>query len=548
MALLDKTRLCFGFTLFAAIAAAQSDDSIWINQAISDAIASGRSSITLPARVINLDNNIIVPPGTKNFALIGAGIDRTVIKSRWKRQKFIDVGDQIVSHNNWGLTNKTNYNVETVPEGATTLRLLPGQAPLTPGDYVLWDENVIRNRSGAGDTYNRAEIVKVLVYNFSNRTVLLDQPVGRTFNVRPKLADYRTALSENITISGMTFDGLADDGQGSEALLSLNSVRNAVVRDVRFVNYSNGAMYVNVCKNTEISGVIIDRATQGGVGAGYGLTTTRSRFTWIHNVVANWGQAIKFHTGAMDSLVEDIVTTDGGNAIDSHGFDELRVTVRRATGNGGITLGNEAWAAGGSGHLVEDSDLGFLFIGPNATNVVVRRSRFAGALSLSDLDPNQADPNANPRGGTPGNLWFEDVEFTAAQNVVNDFVWYNVRRATFVRCKFTSTNPNWGSVIKLAGARGSLEFIECEFNAGANREAIEIATGAGNRLNLVIRNSVIRSEVGLDVGLWLRPTFQGSVMISNNRLISRGAPTNSTFLKNDGRARGVIRGNRVIRL
>lgn len=542
-----KRAIALATVLSGVSQAVAQDDSTWINAGIQQAIANGLPFYQLPAGVIRLQNNIIIPPGTKNFALRGAGMHQTIIKAPVARQKFIDVGDQIIPHNNWGLTNKTNYNVMTVAEGTRNVKLLPNQAPLVPGDYILWDEHAIRNRYGSGDTHNRAEIVKVLYYNISSRTAILQEPVGRRFDRFPKLADYRSSLCENITISGMTLDGLSDANQGSESLLSINSVRGLNVNNIRLVNYSNGAMYVNVCRNSNITNVIIDPATQGGVGSGYGLTVTRSRFTRIANSVANWSQAIKFHTGAMDSLVEDCVTTNGGNAIDAHGFDELRVTVRRCTGNGGITLGNEAWAAGGTGHVVQDCDLQFLFIGPNVNKLVVRRSKFEDPLSLSDLDPNQCHINANPRGGIPGDLRFEDCEFAGNQNIMNDFVWYNVGRATFIRCKFSTRNSSWGSVIKLAGARGILQFIQCEFNPAANREAIEIATGAGNKLMLTMQNCTIRSSVGLDIGVWLRPTFAGRVTMINNTLYSPGCPSNATFIKNEGNAMGTFHNNRVVR-
>jgi hypothetical protein len=539
--------LVFSTILTSSALAAGQDDSVWINQGIQQAIDNGAAYYQLPAGIIRLQNNIIIPPGTKNFALIGAGIDQTIIKAPVARTKFIDVGDQIIPHNNWGLTNKQNSTVLAVAEGTRTIRLAAGQPVIAPGKYVLWDEHVIRNRYGGGDTHNRAEIVNVLWYNISNRTATLEQPVGRKFNVNPKLAHYGAALCQNITISGMTLDGLSDAGEGSQSLLSINSVLGLNVNNIRLVNYSNGAMYVNVCKNSTITNVIIDPATQGGVGSGYGLTVTRSRFTRIANSVANWSQAIKFHTGAMDSIVEDCVTTAGGNAIDAHGFDELRVTVRRCTGNGGITLGNEAWSAGGAGHVVQDCDLQFLFIGPNVDKLLVKRSTFEDPLSLSDLDPASCDINANPRGGIPGDLRFEDCSFSGNQNVVNDFAWYNVFRATFIRCTFSTRNTSWGSVIKLSGARGILQFLQCEFVPAANREAIEIATGSGNKLTLVMDRCTIRSNVGLDIGVWLRPTFQGRVSLTNNRLLSPGAPQNSVFLKNEGNARGSMRNNYVQR-
>jgi hypothetical protein len=530
-----------------AAAAKAQDDSTWINAGISQAIAAGLHSYTIPAGTFNLDNPIVIPPGTRNFALRGTGMGQTIIKSRWTRTKFIDVGEQIIPHNNWGLTNKTNFTLVAVPQGARVIQLAPGQGALPPGDYVLWDSHAIRNRYGDGDTYNRAEIVRVLMYSVTSRCAVLESPVGRAFTVQPKLADYRSALCENLTFSDMTIDGLSESGEGSQSLVSLNSIRGLLVENLRLVNYSNGAMYINVCRNSEVRNVVVDPATQGGVGSGYGLTVTRSRFTWIHDTAFNWSQALKLHTGAMDSLIEDCVTTDGGNAIDSHGFDELRVTVRRCTGNGGITLGNEAWAAGGSGHVVQDCDLQFLFIGPNVDHLLVQRSRFVDPLSLSDLDPSQCNANANPRGGIPGDLRFEYCEFAGSQNVVNDFVWYNVRRATFIGCRFSTRNPDWGSVIKLNGSTGILQFIGCEFNPAANREAIEIATGADNYLTLVMQNCTIRSSVGLDVGVWLKPTFIGRVTMVNNTLISPGCPQNAVFVKNQANAKGSFSNNRVLR-
>jgi hypothetical protein len=544
-----RSAVLAGSLLLAISAPAQvrMDDSPWLNQNIRDAINSGRPSYTIPAGTYYLWNPLIVPRGTKNFALLGSGQGQTILRAPFARQRLVEVGEAIMPHNNWGLTDKTNTVLEPLDEGATVLRLVPGADPVAPGNYVLWDDHQIVNRYGTGETHNRAEIVRVISYDPLSRSATLDEPVGRDFLNSPKLANFNQALCENITVGNITIDGLSDTGVGSTDMLYISGVRGLNVSNVRLVNYANGASYINVCKNSTVTNCVIDPATTGGIGAGYGLTITRSRFTTIQNCQLNSSQALKFHTGAMDSTVQDCVTTSGGNAIDAHGFDELRVTIRRCTGNGGITLGNEAWAAGGKGHRVEDCDLQFLFIGPNATDVIVRRSKFREALSLSDLDPSLCNPLANPMGGRPGVISFEDCEFWAAQNVVNDFRWFNCERVVFSRCILGTTNTSFGNVIKLVGGRGNLAFYGCEFRPAANREAIELATGTGNSLSLTMSGCTIRSEVGLNVGVWLQNPYQGKLLIVNNQLVSRNAPLDSVFLKNDSRAKGTVRGNVVIR-
>jgi hypothetical protein len=536
--------LLFGCSVFA-----QQDDSPQLNAGIRAAIDAGLPAYVIPPGTYRIANPLVIPAGTKNFALLGSGIGVTTIQASVDRSRLIEVGEAIMSHNNWGLTDKMNRRVQPVPEGSQYVRLEPGQPALAPGAYILWDENLIINRYGGGDTYNRAEIVRVLGYDPVSRVATLDQPVGRRFDVLPKLADFRTRITENIRVGNMTIRGRDPQGVtvGASEMLYASAVRGLTVQSIQFIDYANNAAMINVCKDTVATNLIIDRATQSGVGAGYGFNITRSRFSTVSFSQLNSSQALKAHSGSMDTNVEDCVSTAGGNCIDAHGFDELRMTVVRCSGNGGITLGNEAWAAGGKGHRVEDTHMGFLFIGPNATDVLVRRSSFREALSLSDLDPALCDARALPRGGRPGVLRFEDTGFTAPQNVINDFRWYNVESADFVRCVFITTNPSFGNVIKLTGARGYLGFNQCAFYEAANREAIELSNDGSNDFMFFMNQCTINSSVGLDVGVWLRPEFSGGYSISNNTLQSPGAPGNALFLKNESVAPGKAVNNRVDR-
>lgn len=538
---------CAWLLVAGANAQVYMDDSVWINERIRDAIASNAGYYTLPPGTYHVYNPIMIPRGTKQFTLRGSGMNQTIIRAPFARQRLIEVGEAIMPHNNWGLTDKDNTPVQPVDEGQEVVRLHAKAAAIAPGDYVLWDGHQIVNRYGTGETHNRAEIVRVISYNPTSHSVTLDEPVGRDFLMSPKLSDFNEALCENITVSDLTLDGLSSTGTGSTDLLYASGVRTLYVRNVRWTNYANGAGVINVCKSSLISNCVVDPATTGGVGTGYGLNITRSRFTTVSNCQLNSAQALKLHTGAMDSTIEDCVTTSGGNAVDAHGFDEKRVIVRRCWGNGGITLGNEAWSAGGSGHRVEDCDLQFLFIGPNATDVIVRRSKFREALSLSDLDPNLCSPLANPRGGRPGVLTFEDSEFWAPQNVLNDFRWFNVASASFNRCVFGTTNASFGNVIKLNGGRGYLSFVNCDFRPAANREAIEISSGDGNMLNFYMVGCTIRSNVGLDMALWLRAPYSGRLVVVDNKLVSPGAPASAAFLRNEGFSRGTVRNNIVVR-
>jgi len=103
-----------------ACAAAAADDATWINAEIRAAIARGDKAYRLPAGVNELESSIVIPPGTSDFALIGAGSDQTILRTpSVKLSHAVRVGSVPVLFNNWGISNKPQIPVLAVSEGSS---------------------------------------------------------------------------------------------------------------------------------------------------------------------------------------------------------------------------------------------------------------------------------------------------------------------------------------------------------------------------------------------------------------------------------------------
>ncbi|RYZ81197.1 MAG: hypothetical protein EOP04_24445, partial [Proteobacteria bacterium] len=66
--------------LASLTATAAAGDETWINQNIQTALAQGKSEYMIPQGTYILSKPIVVPEGTKNFTLRGAGASKTILK------------------------------------------------------------------------------------------------------------------------------------------------------------------------------------------------------------------------------------------------------------------------------------------------------------------------------------------------------------------------------------------------------------------------------------------------------------------------------------
>ncbi len=459
-------------TTFLPIAASAVDDSVWINQGIAEAIKQGKSEYVIPSGSYEIENPIRIPSGTSNFRLSGNGIDQTIITTPNKRLgAAIYIGLETVLHNNWGINNRDNYSVSNVPDGSTALRLADGQKPVEPGYYVLWDNSAIVKDNGVDQSMNHAEIVYVSGYNNSTKMASLTVPVGREYNVRPSLADFRSYICSNIEISDLGFDGSVNDGTYSNSFVSSGVCDGLTLARLKVRNYVTGAISVNLTRNTLIESTDVGGATNFGPGGGYGVAVYRSRFVTIRNC-KDWLARHSFilHSGTMDTLLEGCSTEVGG--YDTHGYDERRIEFRNCTGNG-INLGNDGYMGGGRDFLVNGCDLqGGVDCHPNIRGVFVRNSTLTGTgFSYRPVGSTKGSPS----GGFADQLFFDNCTFRSdsSSGLIGNSTF--VGQVTFRNCVFDFIRTDWGVALKCTEwQKGSLSFVNCEFISHTGGYLVEL--------------------------------------------------------------------------
>jgi hypothetical protein len=517
---------CLVSILVATVVAnAFTADGARINGEIRAAIAAGQPVYVCPAGVLDFsDQQPWIPPGTSNFTVRGNPAGTTFFVPS-ARDKLFEVGDYI---DNMGLQQLA---LGTVPAGAKTIL-----TTASPGYYALVDDHAIRNRYGTGDTRNRGEIIRLDRGSRGKGMAINGAATGRTYNVNPKLLVLGNKLCRNIAIENITFEG-----SGSQNMLSIGLVDGLKLTNLQFRGYRQGACNLYFCRNVVIDNCRVDYATPG-VGQGYGIIVARCRFVQILKSDLASPAAVRVHSGTMDTLIQDCTLNAGGDAVNTHGYDELRLTCRRLTGNGAITLGNDAWLAGGSGHLVEDCVLATMWVGPNVTNTTIRNSAFhpngtdsdSGSITFSTMYPVWIHPNANPLGGRPSGIKVENCTFNRARNPLQASMWYDAD-VSFSNCTFTASAADWGNVFKLAGwAQGSLTFSSCKFISYNAREMFDLATGASAGLNLQMNGCQFLPQApASNVAMIVRNPFAGSMVMTNNTFYPTVPTSQALFMVNE---------------
>jgi hypothetical protein len=529
MTLIKTSRCAFlaATTLFVVASASAVDDSVWINQEIKSAILTGQTEYRLPAGTYTIENPIVIPDGTSNFTLRGAGMDETTIKTPNKKLNYaIGVGVITMCHNNWGLTNRQNSLVANTKTGSRTLQLLANQTPPQPGYYVLWDQNVVLRISGDNGSMNHAEVVKVQGYDAVSRTVTLDCPVGREYNVNPRLADLRSGICTNVAVTDLGFDGTAPSSTFTTSFVSAGISDGLVLGRLKVTNYVTNAISTNLARNVLIEGTVVDGATAGGPGGGYGVAIYRSRFVTIKNCTDyNARHSFIMHSGSMDVLVDGCSTGPGG--FDLHGYDERRIVFQNCTGNG-INVGNDAYLAGARDVWVKNCNFtaGEIGLHQNVRNIYFLNTT---APLVSLYYTAAGSTKATPSGGFADSILFQGctIQGTAGNGLLMTPDKFGA--LTFIGCTFDYKRTDWGMPIKLVKGEGTINMVNCTVINRAPGYSALTMQNANSRFLMTIRGCNFSSPAGCLSAIYVSSAFAGKVTMSSNTYSTKTA--NATFIR-----------------
>lgn len=499
-------------SFFVACRGLAADDAAWINSEIRAAIARGEKAYRLPAGVYELESPIVVPPGTSDFALIGAGSDQTILRTPTvKLNEAVRVGFVPVLYNNWGIANKPQIPVLAVSEGSSRVQLPRTSPPVEPGVYVLWDEHKIQGVKPPYNTaLNRAEIVRVVTFDRTAWQAVLDAPAGREYTVNPKLADVRDSVCRNIEVSGLRLEGVVGDS-ASNSIVAAGLTDGLVLADLKVRGYWTNALVVNTVRNARLERIDIEGAVASGAGAGYGVSIYRSRFVTVtnsraHNFNPNSGYIV--HSGSMDVTIKDSVCEESAK-FDTHGYDDRRIVFENCSG-GTMGIGNVAWLGGARHVQLRNCTHESIWIGPNVVNVRATDSRF-GRVTLASV-PEQE--NGNPRSGKPDAIAFVNCDIvgsgTAVINDSSEGGWI-----TFLNCRIQNTKTDWGYVALFDNYSGQVAFYNCDIVTSNSRTPI-VLSSPNPGMRLLMRFCRVTSLRNAAQAVVMDPAYGGTYEIVGN--------------------------------
>jgi hypothetical protein len=362
-------------------------------QDVLNAIAEGLGEFTLPAGDVVLDDPLIIPAGTRNFALRGV---QTVLRPQFDGPA-IRVGSWPQLHNNWMITGDRNVKVIIQPKhGAQSLTV---EENVEPGWAVLWDTHKIvcakiDDPNNVPVSMNHAELVCVV--SCSGGVAYLKEPIGREFvGDVYLLPEYQ--VCENIEVSDISCDSAYRGG-----MLQVGLSTGVSLHNLEAIHFTSDAISLNTCKSVQVSGCRVSSAKPGGAGSGYGFSCYRSRRVFYTNCRGSGCRhSFMFHSGSMDC---QCYVCAAENGFDLHGYDERRIALYRCTGDGG-DIGNDAWLGGAKDVLVKSCSFMENFgIHANAEGVRCVDSSFNCVRFFSVEDSWEG---ANPRLGWPSRVRFD---------------------------------------------------------------------------------------------------------------------------------------------
>ncbi len=521
-----------------AIASSGTDDSAWINSGITAALQNGLKEYDLPAGTYVLQNPILIPAGTSNFTLKGAGSGLTILTTPVVAlSALVQVGSVLVLHNDWGLTNLTNYAVNAVNSGSSVINVPPGTNIVVGHYYVLWDSHMEwANNSNVTDVMNHAEITKVTKYNSSSGTVTLDQPTSRSYDSTAQLADANANMCTNINVSGFGMNGtVVGTTNASSSLLLVGLVDKFTTNDMYVTTYLTGALdFVNT-RNLTITNASVNNAIATGPGQGYGVTLQRCRFVTVKNCTATNGRhGIICHAGTTDATISSC--TCKNCSCDMHGMDERRITWSYDYCDGTIQVGNQSWPEGDQAVTITGGEYdGGLNLCAYANSVSASGTKF-GPLNLwSDL-AGVTNPAWNQYADK---ISVSNCSFVGPHDLIQECP--QLGTMTLTNCTFESTQTSWGNTISIKSLNAkSLTFSGCTImndctNVGYDPVVISTpATGCA----IYMKNSTLTDAGGSNYGMQLKSTFVGTGSFTSNTFISDGGnPT--AFLLNQSSSKNI---------
>ena len=479
----------------------------------------GRPNLVLGPGTYSLSQPLVIPAGTKRFSLRGAGSDATVIRLNNHMSYAIEVGQEVLNHNNWGLTQLPQTPVLPSRTGDASLSL-PTRTSVVPGPYVLYDQGKIEHRDGGATAFFRAEIVQVTTSKPNARRAILAQTIGREYSVGPALASVKGVLCEQVAVEGIGFDGAALDGSKAKGMLVVGLTRGVTLRDLVCRNFTHSGIKAVLCSDVAIKDVHVADAEADGPGEGYGIQVSRSRWVEIADCsTGNMRRGIVMHTGTTDALIERC-TTDGTD-FDTHGFDERRITFKKCTG-GGISFGNEAWFAGGKNLVAEDCVVDEqVSIGPNVLGATLRRCVIGGRLEDRALDLVSTNhPQARLYGsGKPDQVDLIDCQLRATRTPI----WLDSADDGFGRLRLTRcVIQGGGTCVRGDLLSGSLEMTLCRLVAGDG--ATPVTLQSPDRSGSIVMTQCT-AQSGSATGVVVSGAFKGRGQFIRNHLQTTGTTT-----------------------
>ncbi|HVL38129.1 MAG TPA: right-handed parallel beta-helix repeat-containing protein [Fimbriimonadaceae bacterium] len=482
------------------------EDSKPLNQLIGETPGRASNKVVRVRGALVLDGDVRVPAGTRNLTIIGDGS-----QIRVKRATHVfSIG-------------RVDFSV-TKPEpaaGLAGISIEPAKAGdqivtvnrrVSPGWHVIYDAKRVPHLKNPGLSLNYGAML-VQVTDVDGFAAKLDRPLNREYDDEPMLARVDHMLTEDVRIENFAVDGLYDPGKrGTGGFVVAGLAKGLIVKNMRARRIDSGVVKLGICRDFVIDGVhaVEPTGNPSAPGDAYGIYILRSSHGTIRNSsTSGYRHGFILHSGTTDVLVEDCSATAAGSAdFDTHGMDERRITFRRCKGRTGFGLGNDAWPLGGFGHVIEDSDVeNGVYIGPNVTNTIIRRSSFGTAASRYLLWFSATE------GGMPGNIRFENCKFEGLHRLT---VFQNrnvVGHLRFVDCEF-SGGPDLYMLDFSRGA-GKVTFERCAFRATDQRQAPVFIVSSKEPLDLSIRDSKFSSPSATRA-IWVTKDFAGRLEARNN--------------------------------
>lgn len=518
------------FVLLAAAAlsaTAAAGDETWINPAIKDAITKGKSEYVLPAGTYTLTTSIIVPEGTRNFTLRGAGVGKTILKGDNVKLAYgIKVGISPVIQNNWGVANMTNIDIDNVRDGAATIKLHTATPSLKPGQYIgLWDDGYVTGGTVVGKQLNHAELARVLSISPDKKTIFLDRSVSREYVQHPRAALINSRVVYNITVKDISFDGTVPNITTDRncGIVDIGLADNCDLTNLRVDHFSSRAVNINFSRSIDVNQVdVYDGLNPDQPGSAYGITVVKSRNVNVRNCYAeNARHSFVAHNGSTDILFEDCEAGGDGGNFDTHGLDERRITWRRCKATGGLNVGNTGWLAGGKTFRIIDCYLGSATsLCPNTSDVVFQNTYLGGI----HLYTKTAQTGFVPSGGRPQGATFNNCFFELPKTGLltgEDFDTINLND-----CYLEVANAPWGRLMTIKEATGNLNFRRCNFANLVDQpyDPIRVSTPS-TTFKMVLDTCKLASSASATTGVTLDKTFGGTISM-----------TASTFYSNNNKA------------